>query len=79
MSILMENLKKYITKNMNLLLNLSLILPRCSLLIIYKSFVKPHLAYGDIVHAQSNSTSLSDKTESLQYNEDLATTGAIRS
>ena len=79
LSILMEKAKKYITTNTNLLRNLSLILPRCSLLIIYKSFVKPHLAYGDTVYAQPNSTSLSNKTESLQYNEDLAITGAIRS
>ena len=72
-----EKLKK-ITKSINLLRKLNLALPRCSLLIIYKSFIKPHLDYGDIVYDQPNNSSSSEKTESLQYNAALAITGAIK-
>ena len=57
---------------------LSSLLPRKSLLTIYKSFVRPHLDYGDVVYDQPNNQSLSDKIESVQYNAALAITGAIR-
>ena len=45
---------------------------------IYKSFVGPHLDYGDVIYGQRNNSSLSDKIESVQYNAVLAITGAIR-
>ena len=48
------------------------------LLTIYKSFVRPHLDYGDVIYDQPNNSSLSDKIESVQYNAVLAITGAIR-
>ena len=57
---------------------MNLSLPRSSLLTIYKSFVRPHLDYGDVIYDQPNNTSLSDKIESVQYNAVLAITGAIR-
>lgn len=44
------------------------------LLIIYKLFVGPHLYYGDTVNNQQNNSTLSDKTESLQYNVTLPIT-----
>ena len=72
-----EKLKK-VTKSINLLRKLNLTLPRSSLLIIYKSFIRPHLDYGDIVYDQPNNSSLSEKFESLQYNAALAITGAIK-
>ena len=72
-----EKLKK-VTKSINLLRKLNLTLPCSSLLIIYKSFIRPHLGYGDIVYDQPNNSSLSEKIESLQYNAALATTGAIK-
>ena len=56
---------------------MNLLLPRSSLLTIYKSFVRPHLDYGDVVYDQPNNSRLSDKTETLQYNAVLAITGAI--
>ena len=37
------------------------ILPRNTLLTIYKSFVRPHLDYGDIVYDQPNNQSFSNK------------------
>ena len=60
-----------------LIRKLSSLLPRSSLLIIYKSFVRPHLDYGDVVFDQPNNQSLSDTIESVQYNAALAITGAI--
>ena len=72
-----EKLKK-VTKSINLLRKLNLTLPCSSLLIIYKSFIRPHLEYGDIVYDQQNNSSLSEKIESLQYNAALAITSAIK-
>ena len=72
-----EKLKK-ITKSINLLRKLNLTLPRSSLLIIYKSFIRPRLDYGDIVYDQPGNSSLSEKIESLQYNAALSITGTIK-
>ena len=44
---------------------MNLPLPRSSLLTIYKSFVRPHLDYGDVIYDQPNNSSLSDKIEKL--------------
>ena len=57
---------------------MNLPLPQSSLLTIYKSFVRLHLDYGDVIYDQPNNSNLSDKIESLQYNAVLAITGAIR-
>ena len=57
---------------------MNLLLPRSSLLTIYKSFVRPHLDYGDVNYDQPNNSRLSDKIESVQYNAALAITGTIR-
>ena len=57
---------------------MNLLLPRSSLLTIYKSFVRPHLDYGDVIYDQPNNPRLSDKIESVQYNAALAITGTIR-
>ena len=52
-------------------------MPRQALLTIYKSFVRPHLDYGDI-YDQPKNESFCQKLESYQYNAALAITGAIR-
>ena len=74
---------KYITNKVNksivLLFKLQMILPRRSLVTIYKSFIRPHLEYGDIIFDQAFDNSFHDKSESIQYNASLAMTGAIRS
>ena len=57
---------------------MNFLLPRSSLLTIYKSFIRPHLDYCNVIHDQPNSSRLSAKIESLQYNAPLAITGAIR-
>ena len=53
-------------------------LPRKSLLIIYKSFIRPHLHYADIIYHQPHNESFTNKIESVQYNAALAITGAIK-
>ena len=51
--------------------------PRQSLLTIYKSFIRPHLDYGDVVYDQPHNETFCSKLESVQYNAALAITGAI--
>ena len=72
-----EKIKKA-TKGFNFIRKMNLLLPRSSLLTIYKSFVRPHLDYGDVIYDQSNNARMSDKIESVQYNAALAITGTIR-
>ena len=57
---------------------MNLLLPRFSLLTKYKSYVRPHLDYDDVVYDQPNNSCLSDKIENVQYNAALAITGAIK-
>ena len=66
------------TKCINVIRKANMSLPRSSLFTIHKSFVRPHLDYGDVIYDQSNNSSLSDKVESVQYNSALAIAGAIR-
>ena len=67
-----------ISKTIGLLRKLQNILPRPALLTIYKSFIRPHLDYGDIIYDQAYNLSFHQKLESIQYNAALALTGAIR-
>ena len=53
-------------------------IPRDALLRIYKSFIKPHLDYGDIIYDKSNNESLKNKIKNIQYNACIAVTGAIQ-
>ena len=57
---------------------MNLLLACSFLLAVYKSFVRPHLDYGDIIYNQPNNSRLSNKIEAVQYNAQLAITGAIR-
>ena len=53
-------------------------LSRHSLTTINKSFVRPHLHYGDVIYDQPNNKSFTEKTERIQYNAALAITVAIK-
>ena len=64
-------------KSVGLLRKLSVLLPRQSLLTIYKFFIRPHLDYGDIIYDQPLNESLSNRIKSVQYKAALAITGAI--
>ena len=65
-------------KGVVLLRKLSALLLRQSLLTIYKSFIRPHLDYGDVIYDQPLNESLSNKIESVQYKAVLAITEAIQ-
>ena len=53
-------------------------LPRNALLTIYKSFIRPHLDYGDILYDKPNNENFQNKIEKVQYRACLAITGAIQ-
>ena len=55
-------------KGISLIKRLHKYLPRKSLLCIYKSFVRPHLDYADIIYDQPHNNAFSNKIESVQYN-----------
>ena len=76
-----EHLKTIVNKinnTLGLLRKFHNFLPRKLLLTIYKSFIWPHLDYGDIIYDQSYNNSFHQRLESLQYNAALAITGVIR-
>ena len=52
-------------------------LPRSSLLTIRKSFVRPHLDYGDAIYGQPSIESFSNDIETVKYNAG-AITGTIK-
>ena len=62
-------------KGIGVIKRLSKMLPRHSLLTIYKSFLQPHLGSGDILYDQANiESSCQKKLETIQYNAALAIT-----
>ena len=63
---------------MGLICKFEPILPRFSLLTIYKTFVRPHLDYGDMIYDQTYNASFHRKRESIQYSAFLAITGTTR-
>ena len=73
-----KSLVKKVNKTVALLRKFQNILPRSSLLTIYKCFVRSHLDYGDVIYDEAFNNSFHQKNESLQYSAALAITGAIR-
>ena len=76
-----HHVKEKITKankGIGVIKNLSNTLPSDALLTIYKSFVRPHLDYSDIIYDQPQNESFCNKLESIKYNAALAISGAIR-
>ena len=65
-------------KGIELIRKLALVLPRQSLITIYKSFIRPHLDYGGIIYHEPNNESSCNSIERVQYNATLAITGAIK-
>ena len=64
-------------KGIGILSNLYNVLPRNSLITIYKPFIQPHLDYGAIIFDQLENESFCKKIEYVQYNAALAITGTI--
>ena len=53
-------------------------LPRRPLITINKSFINPHVDYGNIIYDKAYNVSFYQKLESVQYNPAVAITGAVR-
>ena len=66
------------TKGISILRKLRYYIPRSSLITLYKSFIRSHLDFADVIYDQPNNKTFCDKIESIQYNAALAITGAIR-
>ena len=65
----LKNIYSKVNKTIGLLRKLHNTLPRLSLLTIYKSFIRPHLDFGDIIYDQAYScsfTSPKDRICSIQ-------------
>ena len=76
-----EHLKTIFQKTnetIRLLPKLQTLLPRAPLITIYKSFIRSHLDYGDMIYDQTFNLSFQQKMETIQYNRALAITVAIR-
>ena len=67
-----------VNRGIGILKKLSGFLPRNSLITLYKSLIRPHLDYADIIYDQPNNLTLCNKIETCQYNAAVAITGAIR-
>ena len=63
---------------MDLLRRFRPILPRSSLLIIYKTFIRSQLDHADFIYDQAYNSSFHEKFKSFQCNSCLAITGAIK-
>ena len=77
-SLHLKNVQNKVNKTIGLLCKLQDTLPRTSLITIFKSFIRPHLDYGDIIYDRAYNTSFHQNIESIQYNAALAITGAVR-
>ena len=73
-----QNVLNKVSKTIVLLRKLRKVLPRPPLITIYKSFLRPHLDYGDVIYDQAYNISFHQKQGSIQYNLTLAIIGAIR-
>ena len=74
----LENVQNKVNKTIGLLRKLQNTLPITSLITILKSFIRPHLDYGEIIHDRAYNTSFHQNIELIQYNTALAITGAVR-
>ena len=58
-----QNVLSKVSKTIGLLRKLQKILPRPPLITIYKSFIRSHLDYGDIIYDQAYNVSFHQKIE----------------
>ena len=67
-----------VRKTIGLLPKVNSILPRAALVTIFKTFVRPHVDYGDLLYDHFFNSAFLNKLELIEYNACLAITGAIR-
>ena len=73
----LKNAQNKVNKTIGLPRKLQNTLPRTPLITFFKSFIRPHLGYGDIIYDQACNTSFHQNIESIQYNAALAITGTV--
>ena len=66
-----------VIKEVGLLRKFQLILSRHSLITIYKTFIRSHLDYGDVIYDHTFNELFHQRLESIQYNATIAITGTI--
>ena len=74
----LNNILSKTNKSIETLRKLEAFLPRQSLVMVYKAFIRPNLHYRNIIYDPSYNDSFHQKIGSIQYNTALAITGAIR-
>ena len=67
-----------VNKTIGLLWKFQQVLPKPSLITIYKSFIRPHLDYVDVIFNHAFNKYFHQRLKSIQFNAALATTGAIK-
>ena len=65
-------------KGIGIIKRLNIFLPKPTLANIYKTFVRTHLDYEDVIYDNPSKETFCQMLESVQYNAFLAITGAIR-
>ena len=73
-----KNIYCKVNKTIGLLRKFHNTLTRLPLLTIYKSFIRTHLDYGDVIYDEAYTASFHQKIEFVQYKSALAITAAIR-
>ena len=73
----LKNIFQKTNKTIGLLRNLQTLLLRAPLITIYKSFIRPHLDYGDMIYDQTFNVLFQKKMET-KYSTALARTGTVR-
>ena len=63
-----QNLVKSSSTHKHLGTSLQNNLPRTSLITIFKSYIRPHLDYEDIIYDRAYNSSFHENIESIQYN-----------
>ena len=66
------------SKGIGMIKKFQSVFSRKTLINIYKTFIRPHLDYGDIIYDKPYNESFISKLESIQYKAGLAITGAIK-
>ena len=62
----LKQVESKVNKTIGIIRKLQNVLPRSALLIIYKSFIRPHLDYGDVIYDETFNESFHAKLEPLQ-------------
>ena len=65
-SLHLKNVQNEVNKTIGLLRKLQDTLTRTSLTTIFKSFIRPHLDYGDIIYDRAYNTLFQQNIESVQ-------------